>query len=271
MSTVDLASLHVPLRRRLERLRRGDGGFPVSLDGPSEVEATAVAALALNDAVATRWLRSRQRADGGFDELDRRPSSPASASLASLALGGQSARSALDFVLAQRGRLLPGATAPDDHLGWGWASNPADARAFVEPTARALTAVKALAPKNASARSEAVRVLTRLQCADGGWNYGTASVNAVDLRGYAQTTAIALVGLQGESSELAEPGLRFLRRSFPVEPGGLTTAQSLLAFRLHGDRDSTGAALDALETIARRRSVPRPAGRRRMGSPRHRT
>ena len=106
---------------------------------------------------------------------------------------------------------LAGATAPDDHLGWGWASNPADARAFVEPTARALTAVKALAPENASARSEAVRVLTRLQCADGGWNYGTASVNAVDLRGYAQTTAIALVGLQGESSALGR-----VRAAFPA-------------------------------------------------------
>jgi hypothetical protein len=254
MSTVDLASLHVPLRRRLERLRRGDGGFPMSLDGPSEVEATVVAALALDDAVARRWLRSRQRVDGGFEELDRRSSSPASASLASLAIGGQPARSALDFVLAQRRRLLPGAVAPDDHLGWGWASNPDDARAFVEPTARALTALKVVAPDNTSARAEAVRVLTRLRCADGGWNYGTASVNAVDLRGYAQTTAIALVGLQGESSALAEPGLAFLRRSFPVEPGGLTTAQSLLAFRLHGDRDSTGAALDALEEIARRRS-----------------
>ena len=254
MWTVDLVSLHVALRRRLARLRRSDGGFPMSLDGPSEVEATVVAALALNDAVATRWVRSRQRIDGGFDELDQRPSSPASASLASLALSGGPSRSALDFVLAQRQRLLPGATAPNDHLGWGWASNPADARAFVEPTARALTAVKALAPENASARSEAVRVLTRLQCADGGWNYGTASVNAVDLRGYAQTTAMALIGLQGETSALGDSGLGFLRRSFPLEPGGLTTAQSLLAFRLHGDRDSARAAADALEAIARRRS-----------------
>ena len=219
MSTVDLVSLHVPLRRRLARLRRSDGGFPMSLDGPSEVEATVVAALALT----TPWPR---------DGCDR-DSAPTEASTSwTNVLRAQPRRRWLHWRftgrrLARRStsssrneqRLLPGATAPDDHLGWGWASNPADARAFVEPTARALTAVKALAPENASARSEAVRVLTRLQCADGGWNYGTASVNAVDLRGYAQTTAIALVGLQGESSALAESGLRFLRRSFPVEPG----------------------------------------------------
>ena len=124
MSTVDLVSLHVPLRRRLERLRRSDGGFPMSLDGRSEVEATVVAALALDDAVAGRWLRLRQRADGGFDELDKRPSSPASASLASLALHRPPARAALDFVLAQRERLLPGATAHNDHLGGDGRATP---------------------------------------------------------------------------------------------------------------------------------------------------
>jgi hypothetical protein len=219
-----------------------------------------VAALALDDREARAWLSKRQRADGGFDELDGRPSSPASASLAALALEGRGALAALAFVLTQRMRVLPGAPPPDDHLGWGWASDPDDARTFVEPTARALAALKARTPENANARAEAVRALRALQCADGGWNYGTASVNAVDLRGYAQTTAIALVGLQGEGASFVARGMVFLRRAFRGEPGGLTAAQSLLAFRIHGVDAEFAPALETLESIAGRESfLERPA------------
>jgi hypothetical protein len=260
MRNVAARRLHHRLLPALKRFRRRDGGFPTSVDGESEVEPTVVAALALRDTEARRWLTAQQRADGGFDERDGRASSPASAALAALALEGAAARAALAFVLAQGGRLLPGATGPHSHVGWGWASNPDDARSLVEPTARVLTAVKAVNPADRDARAEAVDVLERLRCADGGWNYGTATVNEVDLRAYAQTTAIALIGLQGETESLVAPALRFLRRSYRLEPGGMTAAQALLAFRLHGVDDELTAAVQALESVVRTRSfLERPA------------
>ena len=84
-------------------------------------------------------------------------------------------------------------------------------------------------------------------------------MNDVDLRGYAQTTAIALVALQKEAADLVESGVRFLRRSWRGEPGSLTTAQALLAFRLHGVVDEVGPALRVLDREAGRRTfVARP-------------
>ena len=82
---------------------------------------------------------------------------------------------------------------PDRRTAWGWT---ADARSLTEPTARVLLAVNALTPDDAATRREAVGLLRARQCADGGWNFGNASVYDVDLRGYAQTTAMGLIALQ---------------------------------------------------------------------------
>jgi hypothetical protein len=111
-----------------------------------------------------------------------------------------------------------------------------------------------LTPSDRDTRREAVGLLAARQCADGGWNYGNASVYDVDLRGYAQTTAIALIALQGEREAVVGPGLRFLRVQWPREPGGLTAAQALVAFRLHRQANDAAKALVALEGIASRPS-----------------
>ena len=239
------------LIRELQHLRRSDGGFPTSMDGQSEVEPTAVAALALEDGAAREWLAARQRPDGGFGDPDGRPEGPATAALAALALEGNTARRALSYAVSLRGLQPPGAADPGTRVGWGWTS---DVRSTVEPTSRVLLATKALTPGERAVRREALALLGERQCADGGWNYGNASVNDVDLRGYAQTTAIALIALQGEARALAEPGLHFLRRSWRNEPGGLTTAQALVAFRLHGDGREARAAREALGVLSRRPS-----------------
>ena len=44
------------------------------------------------------------------------------------------------------------------------------------------------------------------QCADGGWNFGNASVYDVDLKSYPQTTAVALIALQGVSARSRPTG-----------------------------------------------------------------
>jgi hypothetical protein len=247
---VNAHRLHTHLARTLVALRRPDGGFPTSLEGQSEVEPTAVASLALSDRAARRWLAGRQRADGGFAEPDGRADGPTSGALAALALGERDrARGALAHAIGLRGLPQPTEPDPEQRRGWGWT---ADARSLVEPTARVLLAVNALTPADAGTRAEAIRFLRDHQCADGGWNYGNASVYDVDLRGYAQTTAIALIALQGGPRSLVDPGLRFLRAGWAIEPGGLTAAQSLVAFRLHGVADQIEPARAALEGVVSR-------------------
>ena len=248
---MDANRLHQTLRVGLRRLRRSDGGFALSVGGAAELEPTAVAALALHDARAARWLAARQRRDGGLMELDGRPSGPATAALAALALEeSEAGRRALAFAIARRG-LPPPHLDRDRRAGWGWT---ADARALVEPTARVLIALKALAPEDAATRAEAVKLLADRRCADGGWNYGNASHLDVDLRGYAQTTAVALIALHGQPTGLVAPGLDFLRRTWRREPGALTTAQTAVAFRLHGVAAELTDAFDSLGRFSQRPS-----------------
>jgi len=245
-------ALETRLRDTLLRLRRPDGGFSTSATGSSELEPTAVATLALGgDPPGRRWLEGRQRQDGSFRERDRPPHGPTSAALAALALRGEPARRALRYAVDRRSLPLPDARDPDLR-GWGWT---ADTRSFVEPTSRVLIAVKRLTPRNGSVRSDATRLLEEWQCVDGGWNHGVASVLEAELPGYAQTTAIALVALQGERRPFVRDAMRFLRRQWRREPGGLTVAQALIAFRLHGVRDEIGPARDALARLAEHPSL----------------
>jgi hypothetical protein len=245
-------TLDAQLRRVLQTVRRPDGGFPPLVGGSSEVESTAVAALALDDRRAREWLLARQQSDGGFRELDGRRAGPATAAVAALALGDRvaAARRALGFAISSRG--LPPPDVPQDRRqGWGWTP---DARSLVEPTARVLLAVKHLTPSDTSTRREAVRLLEERRCSDGGWNYGNASHLDVDLLSYAQTTAIALISLLGEESPSIAPAFDYLRRSWRREPGVLTLAQTLLAFRLHGAVRDASAVEERLEAARHRKT-----------------
>ena len=250
--TVSALALHAALAEALRGVRRSDGAFPVSLDGPAEVEPTAIAALALDDSRARAWLATHLRTDGGFDERDGRADGPTSSALAALALADRrAARRALGYAIAHRGLPLPNARDPEKREGWGWTN---DARSLTEPTARVLLAVNALTPDDGDTRHEAVGLLTARQCADGGWNFGNASVYDVDLRGYVQTTAIGLIALQRGDPKVVARAFDFLRNQWRLEPGGLTVAQSLVAFRLHGLDDEVPELVDGLATIARRPS-----------------
>jgi hypothetical protein len=206
--------------------------------------------MALQDAETRRWLVARQREDGGFGERDGRSDCPTTAALAALVLEDRGrARSALRFAIERRGLPLPNARDPERRAAWGWTS---DARSLVEPTARVLLAVKRLTPSDRATRGEALRLFEERQCESGGWNFGNASVYDVDLRAYAQTTAVALIALQGEDEVLTGPGVGFLRRSWRHEPGGLTAAQALIAFRLHAVSDEVAPATEHLADLAAR-------------------
>jgi hypothetical protein len=242
-------TVHASLVRMLRSVRRADGGHATSADGVSEIEPTAVAALVLGDREGGAWLRARQRPDGSLVELDGRVAGPAVHSIAALALRGAAARRALGAAIAVRGFPPPDAPDPNRRTAWGWTP---DVRSTVEPTSRVLLAVNRLTPADGAVRDEAVQLLRERRCVDGGWNYGNASVNDVDLRAYAQTTAMALIALQRGEPDLVNSGMRFLRESWRREPGSLTTAQALLAFRFHRADDESAGASRVLAVEARR-------------------
>jgi hypothetical protein len=236
----------------LTSLRRPDGGLPVSLEGPSEVEPTSILALAIDDDRARSWLAARQRRDGGYEELEGRLDGPTTAALAALALADAAdARRALAYAVARRGLPLPNAADPERRTAWGWTG---DARSLTEPTARVLLAVNALTPGDEATRREALGLLTARQCDDGGWNFGNASLYDVDLRGYAQTTAMGLIAVQNGHRAVVGRAFGFLARNWRLEPGGLTVAQALVAYRLHNRRDEVPALMAELRKIARRPS-----------------
>ena len=221
MCVVSAPRLHAALVRTLVELRPADGGLPVSVHGVSEVEPTAVAALALDDARARAWRprgwgRRRLHAGTGATTAPRARHSAPSLSPTG---GTPAARSPTRFPSKPP---LPNAPDPNRRTAWGWT---VDARSLTEPTARVLLAVNALTPDDAATRREAVGLLRARQCADGGWNFGNASVYDVDLRGYAQTTAMGLIALQQGHARIVSRAFGFLETNWRLEPGGLTVGR----------------------------------------------
>ena len=249
---VSAPDLHAALARALTSLRRPDGGLPVSLEGASEVEPTALAALALDDAGARRWLATRQRRDGGFEELEGRRDGPTTAALVALALDDPvAARRSLAYAIARRGLPLPNAADPERRTAWGWTG---DARSLVEPTARVLLAVNALTPNDAATRREALGLLTARQCA------GRRLELRQRLRLRRRPARLRADDGDGAhrasegTSGVVERAFGFLRGNWRLEPGGLTVAQALVAYRLHGRRDEAPALLAELRNAVRRPS-----------------
>ena len=118
--------------------------------------------------------------------------------------------------------------------GWPWKPNTSS---WVEPTAHALVALKK-APANFTNEHlrERVRVgeaqILNVRCRDGGWNYGSPVALGVDLPSYPETTALALLGLQGRGDldGALETAARMARET--VSP--LAQAWLRVALRLHG-------------------------------------
>lgn len=146
------------------------------------------------------------------------------------------------------------------HAGWPWRDGNA---AWVEPTAHTLVALKKVAPKYRSTDldhrvREGEALIFSRRCSDGGWNCGNPGVLNLDLPSYPETTALALIGLEGRPAiELVHPfgiarGLRSATKS------SLAKAWLAIALRLHDEeleappnepamhRDVMLAALEAL-------------------------
>ena len=239
------SALHDRLVAALRDARATDGGFGPLAGRAAEVEPTAVAALALDDPAGRDWLASHQQRDGRFTVVPGPVQSTSATALAALALDPGPARDRALAVLPrlQARRAGPDRLVPHDAAtrGWGWTPTTFG---WVEPTAWAVLALRRLRPA-APEIADGLRVLADRECVGGGWNYGNRVVYGTELAPFVQTTAAALLALQGAAPELVARGRRVLRDRALEEQGGLSLAVAHTALRLTGDAPPT-AIEDAL-------------------------
>jgi hypothetical protein len=241
---------------RLRETQNADGGWGYFPGKQSWLEPTFYAAVALQGEPAAdrAWelLNCWQGADGGW-----RPSADVQVPSWSTALCVRLAQSRGEFgepfqkgvawllssagneaplwwKLLLRTKLVSYSDRNLNYIGWPWKPNSAS---WVEPTAHAIVALKQAALKMPSAKLwERVRNgedhLMDVRCSDGGWNVGNRAARAQDLVAYPDTTAIALIGLQGHNDlgKSLDLAARMARET--ISP--LARAWLTIALRVHG-------------------------------------
>jgi hypothetical protein len=252
----DLASVEESfLDARLQMLRHvqnPDGGWGYFPGKQSWLEPTVWAALALHgDPAADRaWklLETWQRPDGGWrPSADVQIASWATALVVTLGTSrgetGEAARKGVSWLLDSAGvesnfknrteaklKLFN----PERNLdlkAWPWKPGTS---AWVEPTAHTLVALKRFAGSNEIRERVAMGEgqLLDVQCRDGGWNYGSRAALGVDLPSYPETTALALLGLQGRSG--LEKSIALARQMAQETASPMARAWLAITLRLHG-------------------------------------
>jgi hypothetical protein len=225
----------------LERRRNADGGFGPVEGAPSEAEPTALAALALDDGDAARWLESATDERGAVGVVAGTVFRDQTA-VATLAMRDPDVRAAaVAWVLAARGRSEPSSPAvPLDGAlhGWSWTS---DTFGWIEPTSWGILALRAAGITD-PALEDGIAVLRDRACVGGGWNYGNRIVLGEALPPYVQTTALALLALHGLEGPVVEEGIGWLGSAWRSEADGLlSTAVATCAYLRYGHPEAAPA------------------------------
>jgi prenyltransferase/squalene oxidase-like repeat protein len=263
----------------LRRMQNADGGWGYFPGKQSWLEPTAYAALALHGEPAAdrAWslIKSWQSPDGSW-----RPSAEVQIQSWVTSLAVTVAHAQGDFgdpfhkgvawlleISGQESDWWSRVSAKvqgidkDRNLkltAWPWKP---DTSSWVEPTSHALVALKQAASKiNDPKFRERVKLgeaqLLDVRGVDFGWNYGSRSVLGNDLPTYPETTAIALLGLQGRNDIGASLDRAVKMSAEYGDRSPLARAWLRVAFRLHGVsvdlplgaplRDVVVTAVDAL-------------------------
>jgi hypothetical protein len=251
------------LESRLEFLRASqnpDGGWSYFPGKGSWLEPTTYAMLALH---GTGWdpgldrawklVRSWQLADGSFrpggEVKDGTWVTAHAVTLASVrGVNDASVRASVDWLLKVVGAEhnvytrvgsflhLIKARLDVSHEGWPWREGNAT---WIEPTAHTLVALKKVASQYRTVevgrrvRDGEELILSR-RCTDGGWNYGTPNMLYVDLPSYPETTALALVGLDGVADPAVGQALNLAQQFRSETKSSLGKAWLQIALRCHG-------------------------------------
>ena len=273
---MDTLSLNLRLRHLLLQQNK-DGGWGHYPGQGSWLEPTIYAIFALweqHQKAAERGLeavRRWQHREGGFRvaaEIDDVCWGTALALMAhqSAGLKDETYRRGLDWLLRTQGKeggtvnsvlkrfiRMPAEQNEELH-GWPWRPGTSS---WVEPTAYALIAIKR-AGELARVKMAEEMILDR-RCEDGGWNYGNRRIYDIPVPSYPETTALALLGLQGRA-EVA-PSLQRAKQFWREKPLGIARAWVAIALEVHGNFEGTltlenqlplggAVALTALEALA---------------------
>jgi len=250
---MDLPTALALRRDHLLRSQNPDGGWGYFPGKESWLEPTAYSALALKGepagqkalALLARW----QRPDGAWRAGAKVPDAHWGTALMLVlyrAMNRQDdaysrglewlsklagAEGSLPVRIVQR--FLASPTDQDESLhGWPW--RPGNS-SWVEPTAHALVALK----QSGRARAYADRIaegegyLFDRRCPDGGWNYGNKRVYSTDMTSYPETTALAILGLQGRQPAELKPSFDRAILQVKTARSGLSKAWLMIALRAH--------------------------------------
>ena len=218
-------------------------------DGAPATEPTALTALALiaherkdPAQLAIEFLTSSQSTDGsvGVRQKEASPGWPTSLAVLAWVAHDRKAHSAhidraVSWLLEAKGKGME-QTADMGHntqlVGWTWAENT---HSWIEPTALAVLALKAVGQKSLARTREGVTLLLDRQLPAGGCNYGNTVVLGQTLRPHVQPTGISLLALTKEAdqgSRLAK-SIAWLGRSLSAETTAASLAWGLLGLAAH--------------------------------------
>jgi hypothetical protein len=237
---------------RLREARSADGGFGSRPGQPSEPEPTALATIALDDADGRAWLGEHQVGDGSVAFDAATVVNDSATAFAAIGFeGGDGRERALDHLeqtLARAVRSTPAIPHDPSFRGWAWTEHTTG---WVDPTSRATLALRLLRPV-APAIADGLGLLADRETVGGGWNYGNRVVFGDDLWPYAQTTAVALLALQGADPQLEGRGMDVLRTLWRDErEGGLSLAMSNAVLELRRDSDAAEARRSLVDLFER--------------------
>ena len=255
---IDLATALSLRRAHLLRFQNKDGGWGYFPGKESWLEPTAYAALALRGEKdgdeagrrAVELLARWQRPDGACQaNAQVKNGYWGTALMLTLyrTMGRQDAGygRGLDWLGKTTGaegslavriieRFQAKVVEQDDSVrGWPW--RPGNS-SWVEPTSHALVALKqsSRAAEFVARIQEGEGYLLDRRCPDGGWNYGNKRVYQTDMISFPETTALALVALQGRSATELKPSLDRALAHAKSTKSGMARAWLAIALRLYG-------------------------------------
>jgi prenyltransferase/squalene oxidase-like repeat protein len=248
----------------LRRMQNQDGGWGYFPGKASWLEPTAYAVLALiseagpagaSDHVERGWrlIKSWQRPDGAWRpnaEVDEAHWSTALAVTLHCVRGiyDDAFKQGVDWLIDAGGAeaslfmrivgLFRSSPVGHDLKFRGWSWTP-ETSSWIEPTSHALVALKKAAKHigGNSVRSRIERgeqmILAR-RCSDGGWNYGSKAALGIPLSSYPETTAVALLGVQGNTSPGVHDAVARARGLWNETPSRLAKAWLAISVQNHG-------------------------------------
>ncbi len=143
---------------------------------------------------------------------------------------------ALAWLLANRGQAVEQSNYFGHNtqlVGWAYAEKT---HSWVEPTAFAVLALKAVGKRDVPSAREGVAVLIDRQLPGGGLNYGNTEVLGQYIRPHVEPTGIGLIALTGEndSSGRIAKSIAWLHQNVGPQTTPLSLGWGLLGLRAHG-------------------------------------